>query len=167
MKLYSIRLMALVASTAMVVGCESATPHPEEFPPLESSTVARTLEVQAARGARQDAMLHEIHFDGNRLNSLGQDKLDLMLKDNDTELPLVVYLNVPGDAKSKRESAEKYLQEAGLRTEQFKFETGINPKATAPSAKAIADLPRTNSGSTPEAQTTDAATDPSAGMSPR
>src|SRR4051812_14933844 len=53
------------------------------------------LEVSAAAGARADAMLANQHFDGPRLNSLGQAKLDLMLKDDRAAAPLTVYLNFP------------------------------------------------------------------------
>src|SRR5690349_17085304 len=51
-------------------------------------------DAMAASGARTDGTLYRHHFDGGRLNSLGEDKLSLMLRDDDRPEPVMVYLGM-------------------------------------------------------------------------
>ena len=63
--------------------------------------VQRIERVQNASGAREDATLEPYHFDKGEVNSLGRQKLSLMIDDDDANNPLVVYLNVPGNDEFK------------------------------------------------------------------
>src|SRR3954447_6246490 len=64
------------------------------FPPDDAPRATQQFAtVQAASGARSDATLQPLHFDGEHLNSLGEAKLDLLLKDDDTVEPVVLYMN--------------------------------------------------------------------------
>src|SRR6185369_6319676 len=54
--------------------------------------VSPALNVQAANGARHDAMLYPHHFDGGHLNSLGRAKVLLMLEDCENCSPITVHM---------------------------------------------------------------------------
>jgi hypothetical protein len=99
----------------------------------------RAMIAQEAAAARKDGMLYAYHFDGDRLNSLGQSKLALMMRANDQAFPLVVYLNVPNDAhlQARQDAVRTYLTDAGLRREQLAFETGANPNVTSSAAQNL------------------------------
>jgi hypothetical protein len=106
---------------------------------------------QAGVGARHDAMLYAYHFDGERLNSLGERKLSLMLADNDHAWPLVLYMNFApaGEAqlKARQEAVTQYLTDVGLQEGQVRFELGPNPNATSSGAQNLARLNKTESES--------------------
>lgn len=115
----------------------------------DSRAYRRSMIAQAAAGARHDGMLYDYHFDGDVLNSLGQSKLSLMLKANDSAFPVVVYMNVPDDARLKaRENAvATYLIDSGLQDQQVKFEVGPNPNAKSSGAQNLARYNKTESES--------------------
>src|SRR5678815_1601636 len=84
------------AVLAAAAGCQNDGKNPihgEMFPPDEQvRPVDRAIDVQSAAAARSDATLNKYHFDrGGELNSLGRSKIDLMLKDDEASLPVVVY----------------------------------------------------------------------------
>src|SRR5687768_13454112 len=54
------------------------------FKPDGEERVSAFTDVQAANGARNDAMLYAHHFDGGQLNSLGRAKVLLILDDPTT-----------------------------------------------------------------------------------
>src|SRR5881628_2030495 len=89
----------------------------EFFPPNgEIRDVQRIERVQAASGARADATLASAHFDKGELNSLGRQKLSLMIDDDDANNPLVIWLNVPADDEFKaarQDSIIAYLKDQG------------------------------------------------------
>src|SRR5438270_782538 len=104
----------------------------DKFPAEDDSRPYRRFMIaQAAAGARHDGMLYEAHFDGDLLNSLGESKLSLMLKDNDHAFPVVVYMNVSDDnrLKARENAVATYLIDSGLQDQQIKFEFGPNPNA--------------------------------------
>jgi hypothetical protein len=107
-------------------------------------------EVQAASGARNDSMLHWQHFDGPRLNSLGEQKLTLMLADDDAPQPLVVYIDIDGKeqniAAPRQESVTLFLKDRGLRDEQIRVVFGDNPAARSPAAQHLSRQERAESG---------------------
>ena len=82
---------AALLAAATSAGCHNnhdnagATSHGERFPrDTDVRPVDRFAQVQSAAGARSDATLNGSHFDGRGgLNSLGRQKLDLMLRDDD------------------------------------------------------------------------------------
>lgn len=99
----------------------------------------RAMVAQEAAAARKDGMLYAYHFDGDRLNSLGQSKLSLMVRANDQAFPIVVYMNVPSDGhlQARQDAVRTYMTDAGLRREQLAFETGINPNNTSSAAQNL------------------------------
>ena len=107
-------------------------------------------EAQAASGARSDGMLHWQHFDGPNLNSLGEQKLSLMLADDDAPKPLVVYIDVDGKqadiAAPRQESVTLFLKDRGLRDEQIRIVLGDNPTARSPAAQHLSRQERAESG---------------------
>ena len=115
----------------------------DEFPPEGTARAARrVVEAQSAAGARADATLRPFHFDAGRLNSLGEEKLDLMLKDDDLAEPMVVYLDLP-DADDRRAAREQavmaYLGERGLSDDQVRLKAGTNPDYMSPAIKPVKD----------------------------
>lgn len=145
------RFVIAVAAAAVVVaassgGCKEAHVHEAFFPQLHPSRTSQTLALQAARGARLDATLYPIHFDGPALNSLGQFKLDLMLEDTAGTGPLTVYLGVPDlGLDQRREAVERYLAAAGLQPEQIALVNGANPLVTHLASDSISRMQKTES----------------------
>src|SRR5205085_6193394 len=102
--------LALAGALAIVTiaGCQRdragdrAEIYGESFPADgEPRALDRFAQVQSAAAARTDATLGPEHFDGRgSLNSLGRQKLGLMLRDDDAA-PMVVYLNLPPTAPAR------------------------------------------------------------------
>lgn len=115
----------------------------------EVSKPHQFAEVQAAAGARGDAMLSKQHFDGTRLNSLGEEKLAYMLKDDDAPAPMTVYLNLDEkDARSKSRQASilTFLKDMGLTENQVTILYGDNPDQRSPAGPQVTRLSKTESG---------------------
>ena len=144
--------LALVVFPAAAGGCQGAAgergrgvarPRGEVFRPDDQPrAVHRFANAQSAAGARHDATLRADHFDHGTLNSLGQEKLDLMLKDDDAADPLVVYVDVPSNPDesgqaSRMDSVKVYLKDRGLQDRQIRLEAGANPSARGPAAPGI------------------------------
>jgi hypothetical protein len=135
---------ALVAATA---GCAHKL-HGEQFQNDDEARAVRNVAgTQAAVGARADATLHSSHFNTSGLNSLGRDKLDLMLLDEDSTLPLVVYLDLPrpdevkpDEAKSARQAVTDYLKGRGMPETQFKLVEGPNPHTLHSATEVVNNL---------------------------
>ena len=138
--------ISALAALAFAAGCQHQPPqdkvHGEEFIPQgQVRSVDEFTRAQAARGARADATLVPAHFDGDTLNTLGQQKLDLMLHDGQAADPLVVYLDVPqGTADARRRSIVAYLADRGLNESQVRLESGPNPNSRSSAADAQASL---------------------------
>ena len=118
------------------------------FPSAPSdSTISQATHAQAAAGAREDATLQPYHFEGAKLNSLGMDKLSLLVP-NQPDSDVIVYLNLKsGDATAaRRDAVSSYLKQCGVEASRVKLETGPNPHADAPSAVGLARLDKTESG---------------------
>lgn len=144
----------VMVGTALSVlgGCKSADPHADAngFSPEDGSRAYRRFATaQAAAGARHDGTFYPYHFDGTRLNSLGESKLSLMLKNNDHAWPVVIYMNVPEDAqmKPRQDAVLAYLTDSGVLDHQIRFEVGLNPDASSSAAKNLARLSKTESES--------------------
>jgi hypothetical protein len=110
--------------------------------PDEARDVFRASNAQCASGAREDAMLHACDFDKGLLNTAGQDKLDFMIEDDDSNTPMVVYLDVPQDGQyaSRSESVVKYCQERSVSGEQLKVVQGTNPASYHSASQGVAAL---------------------------
>ena len=150
------RHLKLVALVLLVMsGCESnghATkkrPDDSFLPEDDTRSYRRFAIAQEAAGARHDGMLYEYHFDGDRLNSLGEHKLAAMLKDNEHAFPVMVYLNFPEaeHQKLRQEAVSIFLLDCGLKDTQMQFAQGPNPHAASSGAHNLARLSKTESES--------------------
>ncbi len=106
-------------------------------------------EAMAASGARSDATLSRHHFDGAALNSLGEEKLALMLKDGAAPAPLTVYLNVgqkDAEANQREASVVNFLKDKGLSERQIAVVYGYNPAAWSPAADPLSKMKKTETG---------------------
>ena len=153
---------------ALYTGCENQPTAPMRplnnrpvtsdyfVPQGEVRDFQRMEHAQAASGARADAMLYAYHFDKGELNSLGKEKLALMLDDDDSNNPMTVYLNIPenDEFKSARQDAVvAFLKDQGLEEKQVSFKLGPNPDAGSPASIGLARLQKTETGvagATPE-----------------
>ena len=145
------RLLACTAVGLVVVlsGCQqdedqAAKQHGEIFPgPYEPRTPAVYADAHAAAGARTDSTLRSYHFDKGELNSLGREKLDQMVRDDDACDPLVVYVDARGESGLRDEwenAVAEHLKVRGLTDEQISFKSGPNMSDTTPSAPALRGL---------------------------
>ena len=145
---------AVGAAAGVASGCQADRDraiHGEVFPPDEQvRPVDRMVEVQASAAARMDATLNAWHFDhGAALNSLGRAKLDLMLRDDDESLPLVVYLDVRsvgGVRDEHRHAVRHYLADRGVADGQLEFRTGPNLEYTRPARDGLRGLQKLEGG---------------------
>lgn len=132
--------------------------HGETFPDdSEPRAVDRFVQVQSSAAARTDATLTSHHFDGGHgLNSLGEQKLDLMLRDDDRQSPLVVYLDFPrGAADRDREAVRAYLIDHGANEGQIEFRNGPNLDYSHPAEDGLRGLRRLEGDTTPSEAPTD------------
>jgi hypothetical protein len=119
----------------------------EDFPDEDQiRQIDKFAGVQAAAGAQDDSTLHLVHFTGNRLNSLGESKINLMMQNHHPEDSMTIYLDMPQDmSQARRSSVEKYMAGMGVAPERVKVAAGINPQSTTPSALGVQGLERTDS----------------------
>lgn len=128
---------SVAAIAAMVVGgCETDGSSMKDFFPNQdgSRPTQNFMNAQAAAGARADATLQPMHFDGGKLNSLGEAKLDLILKDDQDAESMVVYMNLnekDEDLKSRRDAVSAYLEDHGVAKDGIEFKMGSSPKMTS------------------------------------
>ena len=104
------------------------------------------LEAQSITGAQADAMLYAHHFDGDRLNSLGTQKLEMML--DGSARPATVYLDLPhGDARvaARRASVEQWLRDAGVAADAVAVKDGPNPETAEPASNGMTRMSKTES----------------------
>jgi hypothetical protein len=99
-------------------------------------------QAQTASGARSDGMLGAYCFDRGALNSTGEEKLGLMIDDDDLANPMVVYVDVPQDDlwSTRVDSITKYCKAHALGEAQVQVVRGPNPgayRAVAPGVAAI------------------------------
>ncbi|HEX4123837.1 MAG TPA: hypothetical protein VHY37_03860 [Tepidisphaeraceae bacterium] len=155
-------LISLLAGALCVaIGC-SSQPHNdyvngEIIPPDDQPRqIDKLLEAQEAAGAGMDATLHLVHFDGDMLNTLGQQKLDLMLKDEHACCPLTVYLELPKDdpmLQGRTEAIALYLKDRGLSDDQFTVKVGPNTSYSSPAADSVRELRVLDAGAGTNANT--------------
>jgi hypothetical protein len=146
-KAWWIGLLTATALVGIAAGCQTNSPaqhvHGEVFPPEgETRDVQNIAIAQAAAGARADATLHAADFDGSSLNSLGQQKLDLMLADEMPADPMALYLDLPQTTASgpAHDSVMAYLKGRGLDQTQIQIEDGPNPRSTGSAAESISGI---------------------------
>jgi hypothetical protein len=136
-------LAALGVAFALAAGCQNrqdARVNGVNFRPEgETRALHRFNDVQAAAGARTDGTLRAYHFDRGELNSLGQRKLDQMLKDDDAAMPLAVYLDMPQDEDyaARADAVGVYLKDRGLPESRVKVTAGPNTKNVGPTGPGL------------------------------
>jgi len=149
-----IQLLAAGLLGILATGCQSNTKQPktvrgEDFPEAGQTTqVQRFVRAQVQNGARTNATLYAYQFDGPNLNSAGEAKLLAMIDDDNSETPLIIYIDTPADdalAAKRQTSTDAYLKDAGLKAEQYKFVFGTNPNQKAYAAQEILNLPKSDS----------------------
>lgn len=141
-----ISVMAAAAVLALAAGCHNDKPQQvrrDAFVPEDQPRQLRNVILgQEANGARRDATLHPVHFDDAGLNSLGQQKLNLMLASDEPAEPLVVYLDFPEGEMPPHahDSVVDYLKHCGLPEAQVSLKDGPNPHAASSAAEATAAI---------------------------
>ena len=147
MKLTYFLAAALVLAST---GCSKNQKQADSFFPDPSASSVRKFErSQTARGARDDGMLYARHFDGEKLNSLGRQKLGLILADDSGDNTMKIYLvNLgAGDLLERRKGAiAAYLKDALSPSEKVEFINGANPNALHPSAETLANMSKLQTG---------------------
>jgi hypothetical protein len=136
-----VRLTAAAALLATASGCSTEKTdaaqvvHGEEFVPYDAERpVYQFSTMQAANSARADATLRAYHFDGTALNSLGEERLDLILRNGDTPTPLTVYLDLPADdsrTQRRHNVVTAFLTDRGLSADQIVLKSGPNPDSNS------------------------------------
>lgn len=142
-----------------LAGCQNKNPDPtlEAFFPEDVGETRKPnqfADLMAASGARSDATLYSHHFDGAKLNSLGEQKLTLMLSDDDAPAPMTVYLDLnekEAVSKQRQTAVVAFLKDKGLTDQQIEVLYGDNPSTRTPAAPGIADVGKTDTGSGPGA----------------
>lgn len=136
-------LLCTAALTA-ITGCQSHddTRHGEVFYENGQTThIGQMAQAQAAAGAKADSMLYARQFDGDELNSLGEAKMDLILKGTRKDQPVKLYFVMAHDAMSAREASVKaYLKKAGVTPDETIFAEGPNPDDHTPAAYNLAEI---------------------------
>jgi hypothetical protein len=131
---------ALLLGAAALSGCGYR--HGQNF--YSDDAVRSTGEfaqAQCAAGAKDDAMLYDINFHGEKLNSLGQGKLDLILKATPVGDPVLVYLNMPHEVVAEREATvAAYLKTAGVPDTKIIVAEGVNSNRTKPTAYNLSGI---------------------------
>jgi len=151
-KLRWLTLAAAATLVAVSAGCHNSNTseklHGEKFDEDDAPRTTRNITaVQAANGARADATLYPSHFNSAGLNSLGREKLEKMMLDDESTPPMTVYLDLARNESSLRlahTAVAEYLKARGVAESQFKIEDGPNPKTDHPAEHAIAGLDSLN-----------------------
>jgi hypothetical protein len=166
-------LVAAACVAAATAGCqhdEGAGPPPPAATtqpvPTIPSAVNDFIDAQIANGASGDATLYRGHFDGDRLNSLGREKLALVASHHEPGQHVTVYVDSSDDAElpaARRDAITAYLTHAGLTADELEVRAGPNADAyyTHPAAESIRGLLKTDSDY--QSQQTDASMSGSGG----
>jgi hypothetical protein len=140
--------LSLLAALSLfsVVGCDDKAGVHDFFPDQQERKTQLMIDAQTSAGAKADATLHDVHFTGSKLNTLGESKLDLMLPDEQSA-DLVVYVALPaGDlTDSRKSSVADYLRYRGMDASHVKLVDGPNPSADTPSANSLSRILKTES----------------------
>lgn len=113
------------------------------YAPHEVPATLQISQAMRASGARNDSTFNAIHFDGGKLNSLGEAKIDALLADDDTAEPVVFHLNIAeaDPFKTNRQDAiVEYCKARGMNESQLQFKLGANPATYSPSAEILTGL---------------------------
>jgi len=130
--------------TLLLAGCdETSKPVAREqfFTPEDNTNVQRqVMNRQASTGAAYDATLYDFHFDGGKLNSTGEAKVDRILANGGASKK--IYIDMTGDTAAIESAVADYLVASGLTTDQFAVQKGANPGISAPAGAGLKGLDR-------------------------
>jgi hypothetical protein len=132
-----------LALSALIAGCHhTEIAHGEKFYENNEPTHAGAFaQAQCANGAKDDAMLYDRNFHGTELNSLGQVKLDLIVKGTTKGDAVTIYLNMPHDQVAARQATvTAYLKTAGVKENKIIVAEGPNPNPSTPTAYNMGGL---------------------------
>jgi hypothetical protein len=131
---------------------ENLDPTLKGFFPEDTGEVRKPnqfADMMAASGARSDATLSQYHFDGPRLNSLGQEKLSYMLRDDRAPEPMSVYLNFGEKdemSKDRQDAVVEFLKDKGLEPRQIRVVYGYNSASWSPAADPLSKKNKASTG---------------------
>jgi hypothetical protein len=134
------------------------------LPNDESRSIRQYVDAQAAAGAQADASLSSQHFTGGKLNSLGRERLKMMLQGS---TPVVVYIGATDEATTnlRRSAIDDYLKETGAGPDVLVVKSGYNPRQSTPVTENISRLPRTEEPGTTSTGSTATSTGTGGGQS--
>ena len=137
-----LRLTAGAALVAIAAGCSTQTQkadgleHGEQFLSQRRRTLGLTPfnTMEAANAAHADATPRgRITSTATSLNSLGEERLDLILRNGDTPAPLVIYLSTSPQGRRQDQQAPRravtavFLKDRGLTDNQIVMKSGPEP----------------------------------------
>ena len=144
-----ITIVLLATTVGILGGCQSGKDPQrvryDEFPAnySQGQSVKAACDAQAAVGNRQDGTLRASHFDGAQLNSLGEAKIESMLKSGRSDSHLTLYVDLPDDQTRStiKNSLKTYLKSLNLNESQLTLKDGPNPSAgSGMSARGLAAI---------------------------
>jgi uncharacterized membrane protein YgcG len=144
-------MLAAIASLGLapLAGCtpDSTCKQPDDFFPAPGTEPIKPFtDATVTSGATADPTLYGCHFDGTTLNSLGEQKLGLIMSGGDAAKPVTVYVDVRhDDTSADREAVFAYLRGRGVAADRIDVITGPNPTAGSLAAEHIARLSKTES----------------------
>ena len=143
-------LAAATFASLMSAGCSTRSDDSVGHRLLDRESQPRLVEAamlaQAGNGASADRMLVDAHFDGPTLNSLGEQKLSLMLEDPAWHATPAVY--VVAEEPGRVASIERFYESIGLDATSVDIRSGFNPEATLPSALVLRREAQVNAAQT-------------------
>ncbi len=125
----NITLLIVAASFVGATGCEN---NRAMFPDNTYRLPTQHADTQAAKGALADGTLYLRHFSGDKLNSLGQDKLSLMaLGAGSSTDNVAVYFDMPEPMATelRKEVVKQFLAERGIGNDRLQLAIGPNGNA--------------------------------------
>jgi hypothetical protein len=157
---------AFAAALCLTAGCS----HEQEtdamiFGPTDRPRPSELLnQRQADLGARRDATLHPVHFDGPTLNSLGEDALLRMVRGAGEFGRLTIYLDLPETEREARiDDVDAYLKTMPLNFDRVTIKTGQS-EDTTPYAKIAGGYGSGGGDNQLGNGVTEIANDPAAGL---
>lgn len=96
----------------------------------------RILLAQSVVGAGEDRTLYGHHFDADELNSLGKNKLRMMLEDGGFLADPQVF--IASGETAQMSAVRRYLADWGLAFEDTRLHAGSNPATRRPAAIGLA-----------------------------
>lgn len=120
---------------AVMTGCQQRDPAVGgDMLPRDGAagqSLGRVLLAQSATGAGGDRMLYDHHFDGAHLNSLGREKVHLMLEDPSFLASPQIYL-VGREGRARAGAVTEHLGDLGIPSDGIRLLLGFNPDSSRP-----------------------------------